>query len=369
MIQTPKTQTPKIQTPKPATNDAPPPTFVMMTCAHGAEKLVQTSVADHGWRLAFSRPGFVTAKHDQTAVSPPKGTFIRTSSLSLGSVRGDSMGELLSGVQSALQSANVAAPFDHLHVFPRDRAPIGRFDFEPGVDEVAKLVAESLHAALATDFVSSDQPNTVAQPWQNVLDLVLVEPNQWMIGHHRVTDIHGRWPGGVQPIEPKYPPISRAYYKAAEAIAWSGFEVGENDLAVEIGSAPGGACGRLLELGCRVMGVDPAEMDPRIDRHPNFEHRRARGGDIPRRAYENARWLLVDSNVRPDQTLTTVQNIVTHEATDFEGLLLTLKIGGYEHADRIEGWIKKIQTWSVKNVEVKQLSRNKVEVCLAVRMR
>lgn len=345
------------------------PTFVMMTCAHGAERLVQSCVADHGWRLAFSRPGFVTAKHNQSSIAPPSGTFIRTSSLSLGSVRGEAMGEMLMKVETLLRDAAMTKPFDHLHVFPRDRTPIGRFDFEPGVDEVAKLVAEQLHAKISGSFVSSTEPNQTADPWQNVLDMVLVEPNQWMLGYHRANDIHGRWPGGVQPIEPTYPPVSRAYFKAAEAIAWSGFDVVADDLAIEIGSAPGGACGRLLELGCRVMGVDPAEMDPRIDRHPRFEHRRARGGDIPRRAYENARWLLVDSNVRPDQTLTTVENIVKHAATDFEGLLLTLKIGGYEHADRTDGWIRKIQTWNPKHIAVKQLARNKVEVCLAVRMR
>lgn len=98
------------------------------------------------------------------------------------------------------------------------------------------------------------------------------------------------------------------------------------DLAVEIGSAPGGACGRLLELGLRVIGIDPAEMDPRIDQHRNFQHIRARGGDLPRRQFRGAKWLLVDSNVRPDQTLTTIENIVTHRQSDFVGLLITLKL-------------------------------------------
>ena len=78
--------------------------------------------------------------------------------------------------------------------------------------------------------------------------------------------------------------------------------------------------------------------------------------------------MLVDSNVRPDQTLTTVENIVQHDATSFEGLLLTMKIGGYEHADRIEKWVRRIEEWGVKSIRVKQLARNKVEVCFAVEM-
>lgn len=140
------------------------------------------------------------------------------------------------------------------------------------------------------------------------------------------------------------------------------------DLAVEIGSAPGGACGRLLELGMRVIGVDPAEMDPRIVQHRNFQHIRARGGDLPRRQFRGAKWLLVDSNVRPDQTLTTIENIVTHRQSDFVGLLITLKIGEYSSASLIENWFNRIVRWKPNHVQVRQLARNKCEVCFAVTM-
>ena len=141
------------------------------------------------------------------------------------------------------------------------------------------------------------------------------------------------------------------------------------DLAVEIGSAPGGACGRLLELGMRVIGVDPAEMDPRIQQHRNFQHLRARGGDLPRRQFRGAKWLLVDSNVRPDQTLTTIENIVKHRQSDFVGLLITLKIGEYSSASLIERWFARIVGWKPVKVQVRQLARNKCEVCFAVTMR
>ena len=345
----------------------PCPAFALMTCAHGAERLVQRSIADAGWRLAFSRPGLVTAKHDRRDAPLPSGTFIRTASRSVGSFRGERLSELTRQLTGAIEEASLPS-IDHLHVFPRDRAAVGRFGFEPGVDEVSKLVAETIHPRIQ-QTIASECPNTIADPWQNVLDVVLVQPDHWMVGYHRVADRHGGWPGGVQPIDPKYPPVSRAYYKAAEAIAWSGFDLRPDDLAIEIGSAPGGACGRLLEMGLRVIGVDPAEMDPRIARHRRFEHIVARGGDIPRRRYAGAKWLLVDSNVRPDQTLTTVENIVRHDAVDFKGLLLTLKIGGYEHADRIDGWIRRIETWQPSHIAVKQLARNKVEVCIAVRLR
>lgn len=140
------------------------------------------------------------------------------------------------------------------------------------------------------------------------------------------------------------------------------------DLVVEIGSAPGGACGRLLELGMRVIGIDPAEMDPRIGKHPKFRHLRARAGDLPRREFRGAKWLLVDSNVRPEKTLVTVENIVTNPQTEFQGLLITMKIGDYDSTDLIQQWQERIERWQPQSIAVRQLARNKVEVCFAVTM-
>ena len=118
----------------------------------------------------------------------------------------------------------------------------------------------------------------------------------------------------------------------------------------------------------RVIGIDPAEMDPRINQHPSFQHIQARGGDLPRRQFRGAKWLLVDSNVKPHQTLTTIENIVNHRQSDFLGLLITLKLGDYHSASLIESWFDRIVSWHPEEVQVRQLARNKCEVCFAVRM-
>ncbi|TWT52795.1 putative 23S rRNA ribose 2'-O-ribose methyltransferase [Rubripirellula amarantea] len=344
------------------------PTFAMLCCAFGAELAVKESMIADGWRLAFSRPGFVTGKHD-AAPEPPTGTFIRTSSRSIGQCRSENGQEQIKSLIELLKSSPLASrPFDQIHVWPKDRAPIGRFDFEPGPDEVTKLVADEVFAAIKGNHLRCDSPNRIAEADERVLDVVLVEPSHWFIGTHTATTWPTRWPGAVQPISPAYEPVSRAYYKAAEAITWSGFDLQAGDLAVEIGSAPGGACGRLLELGLRVLGVDPAEMDPRIAEHPKYQHYKARAGDLPRRVFRGAKWLLVDSNVTPDKTLVTVGNLVTHQQTSFQGLLLTMKLGDYTHADRIPKWERTIRGWGAKNIQVRQLARNRCEVCFAVTM-
>ncbi|MCA9139545.1 MAG: hypothetical protein KDB00_22380, partial [Planctomycetales bacterium] len=248
------------------------PTFAMLCCANGAEQQVKDAISSDGWRLAFSRPGFVTAKHDE-AVDLPSGIFIRTASHSIGQLKNADGGTQIQNLTELLQSTfPVARPFDQVHVWPRDRLPIGKFGFEPGADEVSKLVADSVFGSLSGSWISSDHPNRIAQPGERVLDIVLVDPADWFVGWHVAAKWHSRWPGGVQPIEPQHEPISRAYFKAAESITWSGFEMAPGDVAVEIGSAPGGACGRLLELGLKVIGIDPAEMDQRIADHPRFKH-------------------------------------------------------------------------------------------------
>lgn len=340
--------------------------FAMLCCAHGAEVAVKRSMAAEGWRLAFSRPGFVTAKNDRD-LPPPHGVFIRTAARSIGQSRSDDCGQQIAALVEQLEAADPQSrPFDQLHVWPKDRLPIGRFGFEPGVDEVSRAVAEVVYGAIGESWLRCDAANRIAQSGDRVLDIVLVEPCHWFFGTHVAEDWPSRWPGGVQPIDPKFPPISRAYYKAAEAITWSRFDFQPGDQVIEIGSAPGGACGRLLELGMQVTGIDPADMDPRIANHPRFRHIRARAGDLPRSEFRNAKWLLVDSNVKPAKTLVTVQNIVTHRHCHLHGLLMTLKLGDYESAEQIDQWTETIQSWNPKRIEVRQLARNKCEVCFAI---
>ncbi|MCC9599074.1 SAM-dependent methyltransferase [Stieleria sp. JC731] len=350
-------------------NAAMEPSFAMVCCANGAEKQVLKDIDSQGWRRAFSRPGFVTLKNDRPS-ELPYGTFVRSASYSIGHLRSvDAQQQVQSLVELLQAQYPNGMQFDELHLWPRDRLPIGKFGFEPGQDEVSRLVAQEIYQALADTWLRCDAPNRIAEPDARCLDIVLVDPSDWFIGQHVASDWHSRWPGGVQPINPQHEPISRAYYKAAESITWSGFDVKPGDLAVEVGSAPGGACGRMLELGMRVIGIDPADMDPRIANHPKFKHLRARAGDLPRKEYRGARWLLADSNVKPEKTLVTIENIVKHRLCDIEGLLLTMKLGDYEVARHIPKWIERIKTWNPEEIRVRQLARNRCEVCMAIRLK
>ncbi len=340
--------------------------FALICCQQGAEVAIKHEVASH-WRLAFSRPGFVTLKSESTheaSLQLPRGVFIRYAGWSLGKVAAETVNE----ASAALQSLLHGQAFDQLHLWQRDRTPVGKFSFEPGITPLAEGVATELFPQLqASGIVKGPLSNHPAEPGQKVLDVILVEPQQWWIGWHpaNATDPSTCWPGGTPRIVAPTDMVSRTYLKTAEGIAWSQFNMRPGEMVVEVGSAPGGSVQRLLELGMRVTGIDPAEMDPLVAEHPQFTHLRARGGDLKRNVYQNCRWLVVDSNVRPDKTLTTVENIVTHRNVSIRGLLLTLKLKDYAMAEQIPEWLARIRQWGYRNVKARQLAFGKTEICVA----
>lgn len=347
-----------------------PVRYCLVTCHQGAEVAVKADLGAQGWRLAFSRPGFVTFKKDATAgeaVSLPRGTFARTSAWSLGSIATFDSAELSAAIVDQLREGGSELPFSCLHLWARDRLPAGERGFEPGLEPLTEALSEDVGARLhRAGVIASPHANPILQESETALDVVMVDAGKWMLGWHRAESfLPTRWPGGFPPLDFSRDIVSRAYFKAAEAFLWSGLPIRPGDLAVEIGSAPGGACQRMLELGLRVLGVDPADMDPRVADHPSFKHLRARGGDVKRAEYAGAKWLLVDSNVRPDKTLVTVANIVSHRSVGIEGMLLTMKIGRYDQADRIPGWCQTIRSWGFTKLSVRQLATGRCEVCIA----
>ena len=131
-------------------------------------------------------------------------------SRSIGQVRGTDATRMVEelAVQLAEHDPNRRS-FDQLHVWPKDRVPIGRFGFEPGVDEVSKVVADEVYAGLRKTWVKCDAPNRIAQPGERVLDLVLVEPSHWFLGTPKRRST--RWPGTSSRCNSREP-VSRAYY-------------------------------------------------------------------------------------------------------------------------------------------------------------
>lgn len=343
--------------------------FVFVICQHGAERpLKQRALATGVWRLAFSRPGLLTLKYvgDEYKARWMNSPLVRLSGVGMGPVKGELAEECFEKVWALAAKPDVGGQpirWDAIHVFERDRALPGAFRFEPGPTELCQTISSALGNWLAARGVNLPI-NQVATTGQKVLNVILSEPHQWFIGYHTVSAVHESWPGGVPPVVPPAEMVSRAYLKIAEALMWSQLPIRANDPIVEIGSAPGGASQRLLDMGLSVTGIDAAEMDERIAAHPRFEHWRSKAAAVKRKLYRKFKWLVCDANVAPNYTLDIIGDIVNYEGTQIEGMLLTFKLSGWEQMDHLGEQLKALSGLGFSRVEARQLAHNRRELCV-----
>lgn len=381
--------------------------FLFVICQVGSEATVKQEVARRHptFRFSFSRPGFVTFRIPEEVARDRKWelncAFARTWGFSLGKAVGTDGHQLARDFWTPFVErypADVLAQFKHLHVWQRDRFVPGDSDFEPGVTPLAEAIGELILEHQPSVQITSrpsgepegvsprtdspDSPganaprltrksstwslplNEDAQVDDRVLDCVIVEPNEWWFGWHRANAVETRWPGGVPDVDSPENMISRAYLKMAESLLWSELPIQPGDRFVEIGSSPGGSCQALLDRGCVVTGIDPAEMDPILLANPNFTHLRSRAKKVERSVFQQFRWLAMDANVAPKYTLDTVEAIVTEPETRIEGLLLTLKLTDLALAAELPLFHKRIRSWGYRRVRARQLAFNRQEVCV-----
>jgi 23S rRNA (cytidine2498-2'-O)-methyltransferase len=361
--------------------------FVFATCQVGAEAALKEEVARDApaLRFAYSRPGFLTFKmlDDSTPSAPASernaargkrgdctlsavlssAVFARASGISLGKVGGATLEERAADVWRLAGDQ----PYRRLHVWRRDL--VGP-DFHGKIIEPPPSVAEVQAAICAAVAAGGNarrdcDPLQPTRPGDLVLDCVIVEPDEWWIGWHEARSVTSCWPGGR--FEVPLPPdaISRAWLKMEESLAWSGLPIAPGDLCVEIGSAPGGASQALLGHGVHVIGIDPADMDPRVLAHAGFAHWKMRGADVRRREFRKVRWLMADLNVAPAYTLDTVEAIVAHREVNVQGMILTLKLLGWSLATEIPAYLERIRSWGFGRVAARQLHHNRQEICVA----
>ena len=337
--------------------------FVFAVCQQGAERPLKERFTGPGapLRLAFSRPGLATFKTSGDPTSLLSQSWLaRVSGEGLGNVRGKIAEEMVA------QSLTLATgDFQAVHIFERDRALPGTRGFEPGPSELTEAIGKIFADSYRSAGNRVPLINSACSIGSKVLDVILVEPDQWLIGTHTATEIQHCWPGGVYPVVAPDEMVSRAYLKIAEAVAWSQLPMQPGDRVVEIGSAPGGSCQRLLDVGLEVTGVDPAEMDELLLNHPRFEHWRSKAAGMKRKMYSKFKWLTADANVAPNYTLEVVEDIVNYPTSRFQGLLLTLKLSSYELIDQVDAAAEQIRSWGFSKVKIRQLASNRRECCIA----
>ena len=354
--------------------------FIFATCQVGAERALKGELARNhpDFRFAYSRPGFVTFKlpvgFDQADSFELQSIFARAYGFSLGRLRGASNEALAEQVWKLADGRT----FDRLHVWSRDVRAAGDRGYLPGPVAADAEVAQTIVAQLP----AGTHPKLLAptRPGDLVLDVVIIEnattqangqqptEAEWYLGYHRARGEFSCLPGGMTPVELPEHAVSRAYLKLQEGLRWSQLPLKPGERCAEIGAAPGGASQALLERGMQVMGIDPAEIDPRVLEHPNFVHIRKRGSEVRRREFRKTRWLLADLNVAPQYTLDAVEAIALHDEVQLRGLLLTLKFLDWNLADEITAYLERIRSWGFNWVQARQLQTSRQEICVAAQL-
>ncbi|MCC7475996.1 MAG: hypothetical protein IT425_11425 [Pirellulales bacterium] len=360
------------------------PQFVFMTCRVGAEAALKQEVARSvpDWRPAFSRPGFLTFKIaagsrvDIDQLADRQWTFAHAQGICLGKLVGDQLqglveqfwsqvGEHFSKLHLPSSSPEALGPFD-LHVWQREplhdagELPTHVTPLCLEIESAIRVAAPGTYALKGTQ----PAPRRASPRNSLVLDVIVVEPNEWWIGYHRATRRAERWPGGAIPVPLPDHAVSRAYAKLEEAIQWSNLPLANGELCVEIGCAPGGASQALLERGLSVIGIDPAEVAPVVAGHPRFRHLKKRGSDVRRREFTGVRWLTADMNIAPEKTLDEVEAVVASPQAAIRGLILTLKLSEWADAARLPEFVGRVRGWGYRDVRTRQLVTGGQEVCL-----
>ena len=123
--------------------------------------------------------------------------------------------------------------------------------------------------------------------------------------------------------------------KLEEALQWAGemIHMRSSDIALEIGSAPGGGAYALLERGLQVYGVDPSprgrEHAPIVAKHPRFTAVLARLGQpgLLERLPSEVDWLLCDANIAPYIAVLHMAELCSHCRQRLQGIFYTCKLG------------------------------------------
>jgi hypothetical protein len=158
---------------------------------------------------------------------------------------------------------------------------------------------------------------------------------------------------------------SRAWLKIEEAIELFGLGIGEGQCVLEVGCAPGGAAWALLNRGCQVIGVDPAEMDPRVTSNPWFTHIKKPFQELTEKDYQGVDWWLSDLNLAPGSVLSHLGRLL-RTADKPRGLVLTLKLAKPEVALELAEHEERVRKWGYQT-QVRLLPSHHKEVVLIAR--
>jgi 23S rRNA (cytidine2498-2'-O)-methyltransferase len=192
--------------------------------------------------------------------------------------------------------------------------------------------------------------------------IVMTGADEFWVCSYTLMSHHFQTPGEVSSILQRDVP-SRAYFKIAEAYEAFDLPFEQQEIVLELGSAPGGASLFLLEQDLKVIGVDPAEMDPVILKNINFKQIRKPFETLTDEDFRTGvDWIISDINLPPTVVIREVFRLLTF--LEPRGLLVTLKMNDLKHLEVVASIREQLRKQGFRKVELKYLPSHKKEICL-----
>jgi 23S rRNA (cytidine2498-2'-O)-methyltransferase len=132
--------------------------------------------------------------------------------------------------------------------------------------------------------------------------------------------------GAIEFVEDRHAPPSRAYLKLWELFTITGTMPRKGELCLDLGSSPGGWTWVLASLGARVVSVDKAPLEPRIERMPTVRFVQQSAFALEPATHPPVDWLFSDVICYPSRLYEYVERWL--ELGKAKNVVCTLKFQG-----------------------------------------
>jgi 23S rRNA (cytidine2498-2'-O)-methyltransferase len=288
----------------------------------GFENRLKAEAASHAPDLhpSFSRPGFVTFKATKPR-TPPRFTFARVS---------------------------------------------GRFLAKGNAEAAERAVAAEGKGRTVHRFSLADGRGTgpEAPAGAEIFDLIALGPDEFWWGVRTVDPWGWGVPGGVPDLVLPEEAPSRAWLKLEEMLLWSRWTPEPGTVALELGSAPGGASWALLNRGASVVGVDVAPMATVCSEHPRYTHRALSVRDLRKKDLpDRIDVLFCDLGLKPVEAVPQIRHLC-QIVPSIARLYYTLKLGEGLSIAELDQWRDAFRKLGF-TVRSTHLPSNRMEILVA----
>ncbi len=320
--------------------------FIFFCTNLGNEKQLKAELSAFYPELtpSYSTKGFLTYKnqgvrYDKTTIAQFQCTFAMRVGISLGRAKPD---ELVRKIEASCAQEGLTLDECLIHSFS-----LGT-DYE-----------------LDNKAIFGREVNQYSASGKYVIDVVTVSEKEVWYGIHHVDTGITRFPNAKVEIEdPKYTP-SNGYYKLAEIVELFALKFKSFDSWLDFGSAPGGSSMYLLKKGCNVVGIDPASVDKKVEKHQNYRHISKPVQDLSQEMLpEEIHWVHSDLNLRPTQAIKEVLRLCKKYNHSMKGIIFTVQLPNLDYIKDLEDFEDQFYDWGFSDIRSVQVPRHKNEYAI-----